>query len=56
MQNQLANQNIKNGFVPPNIVPRRPEPFINPKTVYPLNKSGGFGVLYRECTIVEKGI
>jgi hypothetical protein len=38
------------------IQPPRTQPILDPKAVYPLSKNGALGVLYRECTIVEKGV
>lgn len=34
----------------------RNQPILDPKAIYPLSKNGALGVLYRECTIVEKGV
>ena len=41
------NKNIDNKMVPASTLPPRKGPLIDPKAVYPLNKSGAFGVLVR---------
>lgn len=43
-------------MVPNQVIPKRKGPLLDPKAVYPLNKAGSFGVLIRDCTIVDKGI
>ena len=54
--NEEINKNISSKFIPSGVSTPRNGPLLDPKAVYPLNKAGGFGVLYRDCVIVDKGI